>query len=431
MLFKDITIIDEKYDVYEGMYVGIKDQVIHYIGNELPEGEYGREYGGRGRLLMSGFFNAHAHSPMTLLRGYGENMSLQDWLNQRIFPFEAELTGEAVYYATLLAIAESLRFGIVSSTDMYYFCEDMALAVLESGVKNNMGRAITCFSDQALYDLKSFHEARSFYENYNGAAEGRLLVDMSLHAEYTSTPKVAKELADYTAEIGARMHIHVSETKKEHQQCKERHGGKTPVEYFHELGYFKTGTTLAHCVWLEERDMDILADKDVFVASCPISNLKLASGVCNVPGLMEKGIEVAIGTDSVASNNSLNFIEEMKFFSTVHKGRYGDPTLITPKDAIKAATRIGALSQGRKDTGALKVGMKADLIVLDLEGPHMMPCHDLLNNLVYSASGSDVVMTMVDGKVLYEEGCFNSIDLERVRFETERCRNRILRDLKK
>lgn len=430
MLFRDITILDEHLKIREHAYVGIKGERIHYIGSELPKEDFGPEYDGRNKLLMSGFFNAHAHSPMSLLRGYGESMALQDWLNLRIFPFEAQLTGDAVYYATLLAMAESLRFGIVSSTDMYYFCEDMARAVLESGAKNNMSRAITCFTDEDLGDLISFRECRDFFKDYDGEGDGRLRVDMSLHAEYTSTPKVAGALAEYTAEIGARMQVHVSETKLEHEECKKRHEGKTPVEYLDSLEYFRTGTTLAHCVWLEERDFDILAEKGVFVASCPVSNLKLASGVCNVPKLLEKGVTVAIGTDSVASNNSLNFIEEMKFFSTVHKGWFGDPTMVTPLQTLKAATLGGARSQGRNDTGKLAEGWRADLIVLDLTGPHMLPCHDLTNNLVYSASGSDVILTMVDGKILYRDGEFTTIDLERVKFETEKCRKSILSKIK-
>jgi 5-methylthioadenosine/S-adenosylhomocysteine deaminase len=181
---------------------------------------------------------------------------------------------------------------------------------------------------------------------------------------------------------------------------------------------------------VEGRDFQILKEKGVTVASNPVSNLKLASGVCNVPRLLEEGINVAIGTDSVASNNSLNFIEEMKFFGLLHKERFKDPRLTTPRQTLYAGTRAGAIGQGREDTGILKKGYKADLIVLDITGPHMYPAHDLVNNLVYSASGSDVVLTMVDGKVLYREGEFLTIDMEKVRFETKRSIDRIVEALK-
>jgi 5-methylthioadenosine/S-adenosylhomocysteine deaminase len=430
MLFKNITVLNENFDVQESMCVGISDDRICYIGNSIPKEDYGEVYNGKGRLLMSGFFNSHAHTPMTLMRGYGENMTLQDWLNKRIFPFEAHLTGDDVYYATLLGIAESLRFGIVSTTDMYYLCDRMAEAFLESGAKANIGRGITCFTDDDLKDLPAYKESKELYEQYNESGGGRVKIDMSLHAEYTSTPKVTAQLAELTKKLGVQMHVHVSETKEEHEGCKVRHQGKTPVKYLSDLGLLDSKTTAAHCVYIEGEDFHILKEKGVTVASNPISNLKLASGVCNVPELYKEGIRIAIGTDSVASNNSLNFIEEMKFFGLVHKEKFRDPRLTTPRQTFYAATRAGALGQGREDTGTVKMGCKADLIALDISGPNMHPAHDLVNNLVYSASGSDVVLTMVDGKVLYRAGDFPTIDMEKVRYETERSIKRIIGALK-
>ena len=220
------------------------------------------------------------------------------------------------------------------------------------------------------------------------------------------------------------MHLHLSETQFEHEECIKR-WGKTPAAYFESLGLFDTKTTAAHCVWVSEEDMDIFKDKGVTVACNPVSNLKLASGVCNVPLLLEKGVNVAIGTDSVASNDSLNFIEEIKMFSIAPKMRYNDPTKVTPYEALYAATRGGALGQGRDDSGVLATGFKADLIVLDIGGPNMKPVHSLVTNVVYSGSGSDVVLTMVDGKVLYREGEYNTIDVEKVIFEVEKAAERI------
>ena len=429
MIFKNIAILDENLQAQENRYVGVKNGTIGYIGTEMPEEEYGEGYDGKRKLLLSGFVNAHAHTPMTLLRGYGENMTLLRWLNNRVFPFEAKLNAKDVYYAMLLGIAESLRFGIVSTTDMYFFGEEMAKAVLESGVKNNLSLGITCFGDENLYELKNFRESKSLLENYHNAGDGRLKIDMCIHAEYTSGPKVVRQMAEYCKEAGTNMHVHLSETKEEHEGCKERRGGKTPAEYFDSLGLFDGKTTAAHCVWLEGDDFDILKERGVTVASCPVSNIKLASGVCNVPRLLTMGVNVALGTDSVASNNSLNMIEEMKFFALIHKEKWNDPCVITPREALCAATIAGAGSQGREDTGALKVGMKADLIVLDINGAHMKPVHSLLNNLIYSASGSDVVLTMADGKVLYRNGEYQTIDLEKVVFEVEGSKDRILSEL--
>ncbi|MEE3362265.1 MAG: amidohydrolase [Anaerovoracaceae bacterium] len=439
MLFRDITILNGDLETEEHMNVVTDGGIISYIGKDLPGGREGsgggalpgtgEEYDGRGKLLMPGFVNAHAHSPMTLMRGYGENMALQEWLNDRIFPFEAKLTGERVYWATLLAMAESLRFGIVSTTDMYYFCEDMARAVLDAGCMNNISRSITNFDDSDLSDMESAAEMKRFYEGYNGAGDGRIIVDMSLHAEYTSTEKTVRQLAEYTKSIGANMHVHVSETKAEHEQCMERHEGRTPVRYLSDNGLFDTRTTAAHCVHVTDEDIEILREKGVTVACNPVSNLKLASGICNAPKLLASGVDVAIGTDSVASNNSLNMIEEMKVFATAPKMMTGDPTAITPKEAVRAATRAGALAQGRENCGIMREGAEADLIVLDIDRPNMKPVHDMLNNIVYSASGSDIALTMVRGEVLYKDGEFFTIDVEKAERETENAVRDILAEL--
>lgn len=430
MLFRNITILDENFEVKDNMFVGIKGETIDYIGKEEPSENYGDSYDGKGKLLMSGFYNSHAHTPMTLLRGYGENMSLQDWLEKRIFPFESKLNGKDVYNGMLLGIAESLRFGIVSSTDMYYFCDEMAKAVLESGVKNNIGRGVVNFADEDPAQLPGFLETKQLFESYHNEGNGRLKIDISLHGEYTSNPRTTLHLAEYASSVGANLHVHVSETQFEHEECKKRHGGLTPIQYLNRHKIFDTKATAAHCVWIEGEDFDILANKGVTVASCPVSNLKLASGVCNVPLLMEKGVNVAIGTDSVASNNSLNMIEEMKFFAVANKGKQYDPTLITPADTLTAATAAGAKGQGRENCGALAAGHKADLIVVDLRKPNMHPIHNMANNIVYAASGSDILLTMVDGKVLYTNGEYTTIDIEKVIYEAEKSTTRILGELK-
>jgi 5-methylthioadenosine/S-adenosylhomocysteine deaminase len=430
MLFKNISVLSDEGRAEPNKYVGVTGSRIAYIGDEPPSANFGESYAGAGRLLMPAFYNAHAHSPMTLLRGYGENLKLQDWLT-RIFPFEDKLTGAAVYRATLLAIAESLRFGVVSTTDMYYFCDDMLRAFLESGAKVNISRGITCFTDAELADLDAFHEAKSLFETYNEAADGRIKVEMALHAEYTSNPKIASQLADYAIKTGAGMHVHISETLKEQEECIARRDGKTPTMYLASLGFFETRTTAAHCVWATDEDVELFAQKGVTVASCPVSNMKLSSGVCNIPRLFQKGVNVAIGTDSVASNNSLNFIEEMKFFALANKLLRRDPTLVSPAETIKAATLGGAKSQGRTDCGALRVGARADLIVVNLAVPNMQPVHDVVNNLVYSACGGDVLLTMADGRILYRDGEYKTLDIEKVMYEAETAKSGVLEELNK
>lgn len=430
MIFENITILDEDIKVKENMYVGIKDEKIEYVGGEKPEEDYGEVYNGRNKLLMPAFYNAHAHSPMMLMRGYGENLALSDWLNTKIFPFEDRLYSEAVYYSTLLAMAESVKFGIVSSSDMYYFCEDMARAVIDSGAKANISRSITSFEPGSVKKDPRYIEAENLVKNFHGADDGKILIDASVHAEYTNTEDSIRDVAEFAKEYGINMHVHISETESEHEECKQRHGGRTPVRLMNDLGVFDTNATAAHCVWLEDEDMNILREKGVTVASCPVSNLKLASGICNVPELLSRNINVAIGTDSVASNNSLNFIEEMKFFALLNKERRKDPKLITPEQTIYAATYAGALAQGRPDCGRIREGSRADLIVLDVSQPHMRPVHSMTTNIVYSASGNDIVLTMADGKVLYKDGDFLTIDIEKTIAETEAACGRILSELK-
>lgn len=426
MLFKNITILDESFDIKENMYVGIKGDSIDYIGDLEPEMDYGQVYDGEKKLLMPGFYNAHGHSAMSLMRGYGENLSLQDWLSKKIFPFEDKLYRKAIYWATQLTMAESMRFGIVSTTDMYYFIDDMVRAIIKSGEKCNVSRAVVNNTGMEPKELESYGEMIETAITYHGFKNNKILVDNSIHAEYTSDEKTVRAVSEITKEMGLGMHVHIAETEYETLECMKRHGGKTPVEYFYDLGLFDSRTTAAHCVWLKDEDMDILKEKNVTVASNPISNLKLASGICDVPSLYKKGVNVAIGTDSVASNNSLNFFEEIKTFALLGKIKSGDPSLMTPKQVLYSATRAGALSQGRNDCGLIKKGFKADLIVVDLNVPNMQPVHNVSNNLVYSASGNDVILTMVDGRVIYKNGEYLTLDLETVIYETNYAKNKIL-----
>lgn len=427
MLFKEIGIIDENYDYKENMYVGVEKGKIDYIGPKRPPHDYGDEYDGKGRLLMPGFFNAHAHSPMALLRGYAENMKLQDWLFKRVFPFEAKLTGNSVYWGTLLCMAESLRFGIVSTSDMYYFMTDMSKAVLDSGCKANISRAIVSIDGSEDFDhYPSVEELKVAAKVFNGAGDGRIKIDASLHAEYTSNQTIATKLADFTKEMGLNMQVHVAETKDEVEECKERHEGRTPVKYLADCGILDPLTTAAHCVWLEDEDYQILRDKQVTVATNPSSNLKLASGICDVARLLKEGVSVAIGTDSVSSNNNLDYLQEIRTMVLSSKVKADDPTVVTPKEALYAATRAGALAQGRLDTGLLKQGYKADLIVMRTDVPNMHPVHNMLNNVVFSATGADIVMTMVDGNVLYQDGEYKTIDVCQAIEETEKATQDIL-----
>ena len=429
MLFKEISVLDKDYNVQENMYVGISEDRIRYIGKTAPTEDFGQVFEGKNRLLMPAFYNAHAHSPMALMRGYGENLALMDWLNTRIFPFEDKLCGNAVYWGTLLCMAESLRYGIVSSSDMYYFTSDMVRAVSDSGAKANISRAIANPAGAPLESLPSVKEAEEAVRLYHGAENGRILIDASIHAEYTSNEETVRYVADMAKQAGVRMHVHLSETKSEHEECKERRGGLTPARYFERCGIFDVPALAAHCVWCEDEDFDILKEKGVTAATNPVSNLKLASGIARVFEMMNRGIRVAIGTDSVASNNNLSFFEEMKTFAILAKTKAMDPTVVTPEDALKAATVNGALAQGRNDCGVIEEGNKADFIVLRTDVPNMHPVHNMLHNIVYSACDADISMTVSDGKVLYRDGEYTTIDIEKTIFEAEAATKEILKQL--
>lgn len=418
MLLKDISLLNANFQLEEHRYVEVEGDKIKSITGDCPKEYQGQVVDGKNKLLMPAFYNAHAHTPMTLLRGYGENMNLQDWLFKKIFPFEAHLTPEAVYSASLLGIAEMFRSGTVASTDMYMFGDSIAEAFLAAGAKLNLSIGTTCFDDSSFYDIKDYNINEMLFKTYHGAGDGRIQIDMSIHGEYTSSPKIVKEVAQYAKEKNCRMQVHVSETQSEHNDCIDRHG-KTPVEYFATLGLFDSPTTAAHCVWVTDADLKILKEKDVTVAHCPVSNLKLASGVANIPEMLAQGIKVALGTDGASSNNSLSMIDEMRVMALFHKGVNRNPLLITTEQALSIATRSGALSQGRTDCGLIQEGMKADFILVDLDNPRYFPREHLVNHVVYAAEGSDVYMTVCDGKVVYCNGEFTTLDLEKVMWETE------------
>ncbi len=428
MLFEHIDLLDEQFICQKDKFVGIKDGKIAYIGDSCPEGEWGERYDGRHGLLMPGFVNAHSHAPMVLLRGYAENLPLDRWLNERVFPFEDKLSDDAVYASTMLACAEMLRFGTVSFSEMYFFCQSMARAIVSSGIKCNLSRGLTVFSDRGYKTLDAYRDNLDLLQNFNGMGHGRLKIDLCIHGEYTTTPKVVEEVARHAKDVDARVQVHLSETKKEHEECKQRHG-LTPAAYFEKLGLFDQPTTAAHCVWIEGDDFDILKRKDVTVACNPVSNMKLASGFAPIPQLLEAGVNIALGTDGCASNNNLNIMQDIYLFALLYKGVTGDPTVVTPAQALAAATINGFHSQGRMDSGAVRVGSRADLIVLNTDVPSMYPATDVACNIVYAAQGADVKLTMVDGKILYRDGEYTTIDIEKAQFETQKHTTLILKQL--
>lgn len=428
MLFENISLLDENFEVCEGMFAGTQGAEISYIGDKMPREDFGEVYDGAGKILMSGLFNAHSHAAMTLLRGYAEGLPLSRWLNEKIFPFEAKLSGEDVYCGTMLAAAEMLRFGVVSFSDMYMFGSDMARAVIDSGMKANICVSTVCFDGSSYFDLPACAESGELYKKYHNSFDGKIKVDYCIHAEYTSTRRVVRELAGHVKSLGANIQLHLSETQAEHVECKKRQG-MTPAEYFADCGVFDSPATAAHCVWIEDSDIDILKKYNVSVASNPASNMKLASGFAPIPKLLEKGVNVCLGTDGCASNNNLNMWKDIYLFSILYKGAFLNPAAVTAREALRCATAGGAAAQGRKNCGALKEGNRADLIVVDMDVPNMYPATDVVSNLCYSSQGGDVCLTMADGKVLYKDGEYKTLDIEKIKHDACACAKRILAEI--
>ena len=417
---KNVTLLPEYGFGNRNVQILIENRRIISISEEMPLQESEWEIVDcKGNLLIPAFYNAHCHAAMTLFRGYGEDLPLQRWLEERIFPAEDRLTYESVFAATKLAIAEMLRNGIASFSDMYMFEDAVAEAVLQTGIKANLSRSFVSFDPDM--DIRSdfrFSEFLHLAKNYHHADEDRILVDLSLHAEYTNVPRVCRDVADYAIENRYGIQIHLSETQKEHMECIGRHG-KTPTAFFRDAGVLEVPVTAAHCVWVSNEDIAILAEKGVSVAHNPVSNLKLGSGVMPIRRMLDAGVNVALGTDGVASNNRLDILREMQTAAILHKGISRDPAITVASEMLPLATRNGALSQQRKDCGRVEVGYRADLVLIDRSSLHNMPSYDDYAMLAYSADNTDVMLTMVDGRILYRNGEYTSIDEERLRFEAK------------
>lgn len=415
LLLKNIDFMNNQFKIIKKQNIIIDMKSIIYIGDKVPLDYNGEMIDCTNKLALPGFYNLHCHSPMGLLRGYGEGLSLHDWLNKRVIPFEALLNSEDIYWGTMLGIAEMMQSGIVSYSDMYFELDAICKAVDESGIKANLSHGTSGFDENISFTevngWKGTHIIRDYVASLN---HDRIVPEVGLHAEYTSKEKLVREIAQYAQENEMSIHLHISETKDEHEACKVRNKGMTPTQWFDYCGIFLNRTTAAHCVHVDENDMEILAQHDVTVAHCPSSNLKLGSGIAPLDQIMNHGIRIAIGTDGAASNNNLNILEEINLTSIVQKGYGHNPQFMNPEDVLKLATENGAIAQGRNNCGSIAVGNRADIVIFDLDKPHMQPVYDTLSNIVYASNASDIFSTIIDGKIVYNKNEFKTIDIEKV-----------------
>ena len=419
ILMKNATLLKEAGYGEEPLHIVVTEDKITYIGAEEPQQEsFDKTVDCRGNLVIPAFYNAHCHAAMTLFRGYGEDLPLMRWLNERILPAEDKLNFRSTYFGTKLAAAEMIRNGIVSFSDMYMFEDAVAEAVLETGIKANLARSIVSFDENIKKEEDArFAEAVRLVEQYHGAGDGRLKIDMSLHAEYTNVDATCRYVAEYAKDHGLLMQLHASESESEHLQCMERRGGRTPIAYLNDMGVLDVPTSAAHCVYVTDEDIAIMREKNVTAVHNPVSNLKLGSGIMPFDRLHSAGVRIALGTDGAASNNTLDILKEMQLAAILHKGISRDPAITTAAMMPALATRNGALAQGREDCGLLAVGAKADLVMIDMNAINNIPSYGAAETLCYSANSSNVILTMCDGRILYENGAYTSIDIECLKFE--------------
>ena len=392
-----LTLADDNFDLIHGE-VWVDQNKIAYVGPEKENKEnWDREINANGNLLMPGFKNAHTHSAMTFLRSYADDLPLFDWLNNQVFPKEAQLTGDDIFWLSKLAIMEYLTSGITANFDMYFQPEKIAEASVDCGFRTVLLSSLNNF----VSSLKDMEEEYLKFNNYNPL----ISYGLGFHAEYTTSEELLKGVAELSHKYHAPVYTHNSETEREVKECIERHG-TTPTVYLNSLGMFEYGGGGYHCVHMSEEDLNIFKEKDLSVITNPASNTKLASGIAPLQKMLDMGIRVGLATDGPASNNCLDMFREMFLATGLAKLKGKDASAVPAEQVIKMAASNGAVAMGLKDCDSLQEGKLADLIMIDLHQPNMQPLNNIVKNIVYSGSKQNVKMTMVDGKILYEDHKF-------------------------
>ena len=365
----------------------------------------------KGGVVMPGLVNTHTHAGMTLFRGYADDLTLSDWLENHIWPAEAQLTDNDLYIGTKLACLEMIRSGTTAFVDMYIHVDKVARAVEESGMRAALSYGMIDLGDKTRAESE-LKEGRRFVKEWNGRADGRITTMYGPHAPNTCSREFLIKVKEQAKQDNAKIHIHVLETEAELNQMKEQFG-MCSVNMLDEIGFLDSDVVAAHCVWLSDGDMDILNERGVNVSHNPVSNMKLASGVAPVPKMLARGVNVSLGTDGCASNNNLSLFEEMKTAALLHKVDTSDPTVLPARQVLEMATVNGARAMGT-NSGMLRVGCMADVIIVDMDKPHFTPLYDVPSHLVYSASGGDVRTTIVNGNVLMDDYKVLSMDEKQV-----------------
>ena len=412
-----IVTVNERMDVLFGAYLGITDGKITYIGNEPPKEQPATIIDGTGMVAMPGLVNCHTHLATTVLRSFVDDAARAEALEQQLYR-QDKLDSRSAKAAALLGIAECLRFGVTSVSDLYYYPEATAQAVAESGIKANLALSSYRFVDENEdFDFETDEQCQEMVrlqKAWHGHDDGRIRIDAGIYAEYTSNYRLWESLAAWASENGLGMQLHLAETKEESASCLER-TGLDPAELLDTHRLFCVPTTATGCVALTEYEQKLLAKRKATAVATPIAYGKAGLPSTPIAQCVKAGMNVALGTGGAVECGNLDLFEVMRFAAMDARVSGGDANVMPASAVLMMATACGARAQGREETsGMLKVGMDADIVLLDFSAPHLMPCHDVMNGLVFSAKGGDVAMTMVRGKILYQNGQFPTIDLPNV-----------------
>jgi len=412
-----ILTVNQNNEVLENADIAVEDGRLLAVGkvpeNFLPD----KVIDASDQIALPGLINAHTHIPMSLFRNYADDLPFWPWLLEKIKPAEDHLSAEHVYWGAKLGVLELIQSGVTCFSDMYFYMDDVAKVVKESGIRACLSGVLLEVGDLGPTFMKA---AVDFHDSWHGKADGRINAFFGPHSMYLCGPEYLLETTEEALKRKTRIHIHLSESRQEVADCIEKFG-KSPVQHLADLGMFACRTVAAHCVHVSADDIDLLAKHKVSVVNNPTSNMKLANGFAPIDAIMKKGINVALGTDGSASNNNVNLFEEMHLAALVNKAVTEDAESVPATEVLRMATINGAKALGMEnEIGSLEVGKRADLILLDTSKPHYFPRHNPVSSLAYSAQAADVKTVMVNGQVLLENYQFKTIDVEETMREAER-----------
>ncbi len=414
----DILTLDDHDRVLRNSTLAIDGKTIVGVGSAPREFIADETIDGTNHLALPGFFNAHTHAAMTLQRGWAEDLDLLSWFNEKIWVAESALTEEDVYWGSALAACEMIRSGTVAFSDHYFWMTQVARVVQEAGMKARLAWAVFGSDFAKEIGPTTLELTEDFVAEFQDSANGRVKTMLGPHSPYIGTRAFLERAAGVARKLGVGCHIHVAETREQVENSLKQHG-KTPVAYLNDLGIFDNPSIAAHAIYVNDDDVAILREKRVTVAACPKTHLKLAMGTTRIVDLMNAGVKVALGTDGAASNNDLDMLQVTRLAALIQKHETRDATMLPSMQALKLATLHGARAMGFDNSGVIREGADADLILLNMDQPHLVPRHDLAANVVHSARAGDIDYVIVDGKVLLRKGELTTLDEEKIMREAE------------